>query len=70
MTIKYKIRKNPFGDSSRDEIEKIGECIIPRDLNNRSYKQFLQDAKTIGICLLYTSPSPRDRTRSRMPSSA
>ena len=24
----------------------------------------------IVICLLYTSPSPRDRTRSRMPSSA
>ena len=24
----------------------------------------------ICICLLYTSPSPRDRTRSRMPSSA
>ena len=23
-----------------------------------------------GCCLLYTSPSPRDRTRSRMPSSA
>ena len=27
--------------------------------NHRSY-----------VCLLYTSPSPRDRTRSRMPSSA
>ena len=25
---------------------------------------------TGGLCLLYTSPSPRDRTRSRMPSSA
>ena len=25
---------------------------------------------TLGTCLLYTSPSPRDRTRSRMPSSA
>ena len=25
---------------------------------------------THGTCLLYTSPSPRDRTRSRMPSSA
>ena len=25
---------------------------------------------TLTICLLYTSPSPRDRTRSRMPSSA
>ena len=24
----------------------------------------------LNICLLYTSPSPRDRTRSRMPSSA
>ena len=24
----------------------------------------------IVVCLLYTSPSPRDRTRSRMPSSA
>ena len=30
------------------------------------------NGSTIGfnICLLYTSPSPRDRTRSRMPSSA
>ena len=27
-------------------------------------------AASLGICLLYTSPSPRDRTRSRMPSSA
>ena len=26
--------------------------------------------RMIGGCLLYTSPSPRDRTRSRMPSSA
>ena len=26
--------------------------------------------KWSGVCLLYTSPSPRDRTRSRMPSSA
>ena len=26
--------------------------------------------KTYEYCLLYTSPSPRDRTRSRMPSSA
>ena len=25
---------------------------------------------TVDTCLLYTSPSPRDRTRSRMPSSA
>ena len=28
------------------------------------------DSPYVNICLLYTSPSPRDRTRSRMPSSA
>ena len=32
-------------------------------------KQHPKNAEPI-ICLLYTSPSPRDRTRSRMPSSA
>ena len=36
-----------------------------------SYSGFLGRAKTLrDDCLLYTSPSPRDRTRSRMPSSA
>ena len=30
----------------------------------------LEPGVYISICLLYTSPSPRDRTRSRMPSSA
>ena len=29
-----------------------------------------QEALMEKACLLYTSPSPRDRTRSRMPSSA
>ena len=30
----------------------------------------LQERNNFDVCLLYTSPSPRDRTRSRMPSSA
>ena len=30
----------------------------------------LEELSKNKICLLYTSPSPRDRTRSRMPSSA
>jgi len=34
---------------------------------NRRVRRFYQRYFT---CLLYTSPSPRDRTRSRMPSSA
>ena len=34
-------------------------------------KQFLEfESGEDGICLLYTSPSPRDSTSSRMPSSA
>ena len=31
---------------------------------------YVDDLNPSKICLLYTSPSPRDRTRSRMPSSA
>ena len=33
-------------------------------------KVMWQGADLYKVCLLYTSPSPRDRTRSRMPSSA
>ena len=32
--------------------------------------RFGQCESRVYLCLLYTSPSPRDRTRSRMPSSA
>ena len=40
-------------------LEEEFECEIPDE-----------EAEKITTCLLYTSPSPRDRTRSRMPSSA
>ena len=36
----------------------------PIEVKGKDLKQLLV------VCLLYTSPSPRDRTRSRMPSSA
>ena len=36
----------------------------------KPYWMFVLIYMIIYICLLYTSPSPRDRTRSRMPSSA
>ena len=38
-------------------------------LYDRALEKHRQGEPLIG-CLLYTSPSPRDRTRSRMPSSA
>ena len=43
--------------------EKFKSVIVLRDLEELPYEE-------IADCLLYTSPSPRDRTRSRMPSSA
>ena len=41
----------------KEKLEQLSKLVKPK-------------AVKIGICLLYTSPSPRDRTRSRMPSSA
>ena len=37
--------------------------------SGKAFAEFLDNISMIS-CLLYTSPSPRDRTRSRMPSSA
>ena len=34
------------------------------------FRRFVFESPLAEACLLYTSPSPRDRTRSRMPSSA
>ena len=62
-----------------------GKCLLPfliaglfiiscsdeeRCLQNDSEYVFDLVTEDIRICLLYTSPSPRDRQKSRMPSSA
>ena len=50
-------------------LEGIG--IIRLILLANGFAEFkLRKSQNQWICLLYTSPSPRDRTRSRMPSSA
>src|SRR5665811_2566898 len=43
---------------------------IPNQLRLAEYLGIDRSVMPYVICLLYTSPSPRDRTRSRMPSSA
>ena len=41
------------------------------DTEEKELKRFFTEEDVPAhFCLLYTSPSPRDRTRSRMPSSA
>ena len=46
--------------------------VLSTELRNRilSYTDYDNIITAIYLCLLYTSPSPRDRQKSRMPSSA
>ena len=53
------------------------ETELPDDIKAMSFEQALEELRGIvdGLergdgCLLYTSPSPRDKRQSRMPSSA
>ena len=61
-------------NSEKDEVTQIFET-----MERKLYNYIMRPAMLLSwffgiiliwICLLYTSPSPRDRTRSRMPSSA
>ena len=62
-----------FGFKSIMEVPRISKITL-----NMGVGEAVADKKILDhavgdmtkICLLYTSPSPRDRTRSRMPSSA
>ena len=77
----FNFDKKKYGNFVKDvirillEFEKNGETIIDLD-NSLIIFELLEDGwpnKHIDVlkdCLLYTSPSPRDRTRSRMTSSA
>ena len=51
-------QRNKVGQLTQEQLTKIAEIKMP-DLNANDID-----------CLLYTSPSPRDRQKSRMPSSA
>ena len=54
-----------FGDDTEKWVDKTVEIGIAGE---GDYKHIIVD--TLRTCLLYTSPSPRDRQKSRMPSSA
>ena len=53
-------------------IVNIPGCVEAHESNNKSNKIGIDDENGLVTycCLLYTSPSPRDATLSRMPSSA
>ena len=76
--------KTPVVESGGSSVGKKGVCDGTGtqfiDIGNASSRMKPQELKycegngvsltEIKVCLLYTSPSPRDRTRPRMPSSA
>ena len=49
--------------------DKLQSDILQSVIQNTNFP-FSRTFDMLNTCLLYTSPSPRDRTRSRMPSSA
>ena len=57
---------NAVANISLDYIE-VNPYQPRKEFDEKSLKELSESLK---VCLLYTSPSPRDRTRSRMPSSA
>ena len=48
----------------------VTDLLIEARYIGQSRNYYLKESDKYMDCLLYTSPSPRDRTRSRMPSSA
>ena len=70
----FSFLKNLFGTNNNENSanENIKKTIDTESLE----KEFIQLKKQLStsndnnICLLYTSPSPRDKRQSRMPSSA
>ena len=72
------------GQTHRDHIAQLLQHVAPRpggslciwgsgrttDLDLIGLKKHYAEIDLVDICLLYTSPSPRDLSTSRMPSSA
>ena len=62
--------KDDLKDALNTMESKIRRMRDQRSNHNKSARRFADQRDSIQGCLLYTSPSPRDRQKSRMPSSA
>ena len=59
-----------FASSNEYERLKKKKLLNCHNCNSEKVEKTIMAPQLISHCLLYTSPSPRDRVRSRMPSSA
>ena len=55
--------------TARKETPRQGGAELTRTIAETA-KELMEKFDVTSVCLLYTSPSPRDRQKSRMPSSA
>ena len=70
MKIRARVLTYENGETTVHEVE-ITEQAMARLAEEIARERYgALHFECITLCLLYTSPSPRDRTRSRMPSSA
>ena len=63
------------GMRSQNEFSYGGDASVKRpelnkEVSDQEWDNFVYNRKSLRGCLLYTSPSPRDLSTSRMPSSA
>ena len=63
------IEREKTGHAARDEILELMNQATSEEWNDWYRRILIKDLRC-GVCLLYTSPSPRDVEESRMPSSA
>ena len=72
-TMGFKTESKALGSSVKatKEMQKVvkAEVSSPLEQMTKFFANIDKGIRSVA-CLLYTSPSPRDRTRSRMPSSA
>ena len=68
----YLLKNGPSTGYSVSKKSGVNNAVVYRELERLKVRNLVYQLgiKPLKYCLLYTSPSPRDRTRSRMPSSA
>ena len=75
MTLKKQLNEAIKALKAEMKMKKMEEAVRHADEKERISREYAEQLEALincvtEACLLYTSPSPRDRTRSRMPSSA
>ena len=71
LMIEWLRSMTPEGEDKEKINEKNLQQFLPQQTHIFANNKFMVSAYTLRwFCLLYTSPSPRDKRQSRMPSSA